>query len=104
MRIKRDLDILFNPRSIAFIGASQNPAKWGFIIPLNILKGQFKGELYPVNPRLESFSEFLLSIGGAFRFRRLGDHHDAGQDRSFVNRRVRCKGYPLRDRRELQFQ
>lgn len=55
MRIKRDLDILFNPRSIAFIGASQNPAKWGFIIPLNILKGQFKGELYPVNPRLESF-------------------------------------------------
>jgi acyl-CoA synthetase (NDP forming) len=51
---KSRLDRLFNPQTIAFIGASGNPAKWGFIVPLNILKGQFRGTLYPVNPGCES--------------------------------------------------
>jgi len=51
---KTDLDKLFNPRNIAFIGASENPFKWGFIIVLNILKGQFRGKLYPVNPNMTS--------------------------------------------------
>ncbi|WXG43624.1 MAG: CoA-binding protein [Promethearchaeati archaeon SRVP18_Atabeyarchaeia-1] len=45
------LDALFNPRSIALIGASNNPLKWGFIIPTNIITGQYKGELFLVNPK-----------------------------------------------------
>lgn len=42
---------LFNPRSVAFIGASNNTQKWGFIILANLVKGGFRGRIYPVNPR-----------------------------------------------------
>lgn len=49
-----NLDRLFNPRSIALIGASTNPRKWGFIILLNILKGNYSGRVFPVNPGAES--------------------------------------------------
>ncbi len=48
------LDPLFNPRSIALIGASTSPRKWGFIILLNILKGNYSGRIFPVNPKAES--------------------------------------------------
>lgn len=54
MKTTQNLDRLFNPKSIAMIGASANPRKWGFIILLNILKGNYSGKLYPVNPREES--------------------------------------------------
>jgi acyl-CoA synthetase (NDP forming) len=43
-----DLDILFNPRNIAFIGASNNIMKWGFIILDNLIDGGYTGEIYPV--------------------------------------------------------
>jgi acyl-CoA synthetase (NDP forming) len=49
-----NLENLFNPQSIAMIGASANPRKWGFIILLNILKGNFKGNVYPINPHEKS--------------------------------------------------
>jgi acyl-CoA synthetase (NDP forming) len=49
-----NLEKLFNPHSVAMIGASANPRKWGFIILLNILKGNFKGNVYPVNPHEKS--------------------------------------------------
>src|SRR4030065_1292670 len=45
------LEFLFNPSSVAFVGASQNPGKWGFIILANILNGGYRGKVYPVNPR-----------------------------------------------------
>ena len=51
---QRNLDRLFNPQSIAMIGASATPVKWGFIVLLNILKEGFKGPVYPVNPNLET--------------------------------------------------
>ncbi len=44
------LDALFNPRSIAVIGASQDPKKVGFAVLNNLRKFNFKGGLYPVNP------------------------------------------------------
>ena len=50
----RNLDRLFNPKSIAMIGASGTPIKWGFIVLLNILKEGFKGSVYPVNPKLKT--------------------------------------------------
>ncbi len=49
-----DLDKLFNPRNIALVGASGNPAKWGHIILLNILKGNYPGTVYPVNLKEEA--------------------------------------------------
>jgi len=48
-----DLDTLFNPKNIAMIGASANPSKWGYIILLNILKGNYKGKVHPINPKEE---------------------------------------------------
>jgi acyl-CoA synthetase (NDP forming) len=49
-----NLDRLFNPERIAMIGASTNPRKWGFVILLNILKADYSGVVYPVNPKADS--------------------------------------------------
>lgn len=56
--MKRDLKQLFNPQSIAVIGASITPDKVGAIVFRNIIVSGFKGRLYPVNPK----SEFLGKI------------------------------------------
>ena len=48
-----ELDTLFNPRSIAVIGASSGFAKWGQLVLTNILAGDFQGKVFPVNPREE---------------------------------------------------
>ena len=50
----RGLDHAFNPRSIAFIGASENVRKWGFLILNNIITGGYGGALYPINPGRET--------------------------------------------------
>ena len=42
---------LFEPRGIAFIGASTNVFKWGFNILHHIYKAGFPGGVYPVNPQ-----------------------------------------------------
>ncbi|MBN1289965.1 MAG: CoA-binding protein [Actinobacteria bacterium] len=44
------LKSLFDPQSIAVIGASNTKLKWGYIVPANIIVGGYKGEVYPVNP------------------------------------------------------
>ena len=49
----RDLSPIFEPKSIAVIGASNNPTKWGWIIPSNILSNGYVGKIYPVNPKGE---------------------------------------------------
>ncbi|MFA4935763.1 MAG: CoA-binding protein [Candidatus Methanoperedens sp.] len=43
------LSSIFEPASIAVIGASNNETKWGGRLLKNILSG-FKGQVYPVNP------------------------------------------------------
>jgi len=45
-----DLRALFEPRSIAFIGASTDVFKWGFNILHNMVERGYKGEIHPVNP------------------------------------------------------
>lgn len=42
---------LFEPRAIAFIGASSNPAKWGFNILHHLIRGGYAGNIYPINPQ-----------------------------------------------------
>lgn len=51
---KPDFELLFNPKSIALIGASNNIGKWGAIVFLNIKLGGYGGRLHPVNPKEES--------------------------------------------------
>ncbi len=45
------LSELFNPKSIAIIGASGQIGKWGQVLPTNILSGGFEGNIYLVNPK-----------------------------------------------------
>ena len=44
-----DLKTLFNPKSIAIIGASANKEKVGYFVLRNIIEGGYKGRIYPVN-------------------------------------------------------
>lgn len=46
--IVKDLDPLFNPRSVAHIGATNNRNKWGFSTITSLIKS-FRGPIYPVN-------------------------------------------------------
>ncbi len=44
-------DKLFEPRSVAFIGATDTPGKWGFTILMHIFQGGYSGELHLINPK-----------------------------------------------------
>ncbi|MEF8873783.1 MAG: acetate--CoA ligase family protein [Candidatus Thermoplasmatota archaeon] len=46
-----DLERLFDPRSIAVIGASRKEGKVGYQLLSNILESGYDGEVYPVNPK-----------------------------------------------------
>ena len=48
------LDAIFSPKAVAVIGASTTPGKVGYDIFANILKGGYRGTLYPVNPAAKS--------------------------------------------------
>lgn len=54
--INEQLKPLFYPKSVAVIGASNNPAKWGFSIFNDLLAKGFKGDIYPVNKNEETIS------------------------------------------------
>ena len=45
------LDRMFKPESVALIGASSKPYKWGFVILHNIKAGGYQGRVYPINPK-----------------------------------------------------
>jgi len=49
--LKRKLDKMFYPSSVAVVGASEVPGKWGNLIFTSILGWEFKGKVFPVNPR-----------------------------------------------------
>lgn len=45
------LSRIFNPQSIAFVGASKGMGKWGQSLPANLLAHGYPGQVYLVNPR-----------------------------------------------------
>jgi acetyltransferase len=49
--LTHSLDALFQPRSVAVIGASARPGTVGNILIRNLLENPFGGVVYPVNPR-----------------------------------------------------
>ena len=63
--IAHELEPLFNPRSVAVIGATENWNKWGFSTFSSVLD-RFGGAVYPVNSHAES-------ILGHEAFRRVTD-------------------------------
>lgn len=50
MSVKR-ISQFFSPRSVAVIGASNNPSRAGYIVMRNLLQGGFKGPIMPVSPK-----------------------------------------------------
>ncbi|SDN31794.1 acetyltransferase [Desulfonauticus submarinus] len=52
--MKQNLEYLFSPKSIAIIGASSHPEKIGHIVLQNLQEMNFKGEIYPVNPKAKT--------------------------------------------------
>ena len=64
LEVRQSLDLVFNPGSVAFVGASNNPAKWGFRIFLNLIKGGFQGRIYPGMRIFQArqWTAFLVSI------------------------------------------
>lgn len=47
------LHLLFQPKSIAIIGASDKPYRIGYQVIRSLLLGNYPGEIYPINPRLQ---------------------------------------------------
>ncbi|PIU81589.1 CoA-binding protein [Candidatus Micrarchaeota archaeon CG06_land_8_20_14_3_00_50_6] len=46
----KNLKYVFEPKSVAIIGASRDPGKIGHIIMRNFFESSFRGKVYPVNP------------------------------------------------------
>ena len=57
-RVQTNLQRLFEPRSIAIVGASPEPKKIPGMIVDFLRKSGFAGKVYPVNPRYEKIHEF----------------------------------------------
>jgi acetyl coenzyme A synthetase (ADP forming)-like protein len=49
--IRRVMNQLMNPRSVAVIGASSEPGKIGNSVLKNLIGGGYAGEIYPINPK-----------------------------------------------------
>jgi len=52
------LDALFKPKSVAIVGASNNPFSIGHIIMQNLIDHDFKGPIFPVNPKSKYIKSF----------------------------------------------
>lgn len=47
------LDKILKPKSVAVIGASTDPFKWGYMLLNAVKQSGFEGPIYPINPRAE---------------------------------------------------
>ena len=56
MQQSSDLNSLFNPKNIAIVGASSNPGSISGQFLRYLTRYQFKGSIYPVNPRHKEIS------------------------------------------------
>lgn len=45
-----DIKHLFEPRSVAIVGASKDPKKIGYKVVYNLVSSGYKGHIYPINP------------------------------------------------------
>ena len=53
----RNLDKVFQPQSVAVIGASQKNASVGGMVLKNLIHAGFPGPIYPVNPKYETLHD-----------------------------------------------
>ena len=50
----RNLNCLFNPVSVVFIGASPRSGSVGAVVTRNLFSGGFQGDIFLVNPKYET--------------------------------------------------
>ena len=51
---KQPLDVFFSPKTVAVIGATENPGTVGRTVLWNLVTSPFGGTVYPVNPKRPS--------------------------------------------------
>ena len=51
METKKSLDSILNPKSVAVVGASTDPFKWGYMLLNAVKESGFEGDIYPINPK-----------------------------------------------------
>jgi acetyltransferase len=52
------LEAIFEPQSVAVVGASPDPSRLGHQVLRNILQHGYKGHIYPIHPKASSVLEF----------------------------------------------
>ncbi len=65
-QLKKSLDAIFMPRSVAIIGASNNRERWGYGTMFNMLAAGYRHALYPINPNEQE-------VQGVTSYRSLSD-------------------------------
>jgi len=55
---KDSVKCLFEPESVAIVGASEDPEKFGYHIMRNLIDMEFRGKIYPVNRKRDSVLGF----------------------------------------------
>ena len=45
------MEFFFKPKSVAIVGASANPMKFGSVIMTNLFNLGYEGKIFPVNPK-----------------------------------------------------
>lgn len=56
----KELDYIFNPKSIAIVGASTEPTKLGNRILSNLVNRKYSGRLFPINPHNKQILGFRV--------------------------------------------
>ncbi|MDB5761526.1 MAG: family N-acetyltransferase [Herminiimonas sp.] len=59
----RNLQYLFDPKSVAVIGASQKAHSVGAIVLRNLVEAGFKGAIFPVNPKYDTLDRLQVYSG-----------------------------------------
>lgn len=54
------MDKLFNPQSVAIIGASRHPEKIGYQILDNLVRSGYRGKIFPVNPEAQEIQNLKV--------------------------------------------
>ncbi len=54
--MQKTLDGIFTPRSVAVVGASPNPSRFGGRIVHSLVVNEFPGTIFPVNPKYEEIA------------------------------------------------
>jgi len=55
--MEKDLKGMFEPKSIAVVGASREPTKVGAIVLKNIIRSGYVGNIYPINPNIDNVGQ-----------------------------------------------